>query len=48
MGWHIQSTGSTSDMTLLLGNVVPFPPPPPMPSSILSDLQTQPSGNEEG
>lgn len=48
MGGHSQSTESTSDMTLLLGNVVPFPPPPPMPS-ILSDLQTdQPSGNEEG
>ena len=30
MGGHSQSTGSTSDMALLLGNVVPFPPPPPM------------------
>lgn len=47
MGWHSQSTGSTSDMTLLLRNVVHFPPPPPMPSSILSELQTQPSGDEE-
>ena len=48
MGRHFQSIGSAPDTTLVLGNVVPTSPLSLLPSSILSDLQTRPTGNEEG
>lgn len=48
MGRQFHSIGSAPDKTLVLGNVVPTSPLSLLSSSILSDLQTWPTGNEEG